>query len=109
MVRLQILEDRRMRWEINKDCIGSRRERHAIGRFVLENTCRMPVSALVQRLSRNQRFSFTPVLVNGHARNVAFYYRKFLIMVTYEDVAEWIKTYIRSHRLYEQERHHYQV
>ena len=109
MVRLQILENRQMRWHHQKEEFGTRRERHKVGRFIMENACRLPVTVLIQRLSRSRSFAFTPILVNGHAKNVAFQYRKFLILMTYEDVAEWIKVFISSRRLYESETHHYYV
>ena len=109
MVRLQILENRQMRWHHEKEDFGTRGERHKVGRFIIENSCCLPVTVLIQRLSRTRSFAFTPILVNGHAKNVAFQYRKFLILMSYEDVAEWIKLFISSKRLYENETHHYYV
>ena len=109
MVRLQILENKQMRWHDRKEYFGNRRERHKVGRFILKNTCRLPVTVHIQRMSRSRNFSFSPILVNGHAKNVAFHYRQFLIVVTFEDVAEWIKVLISSNRLYENEHYHYYV
>ena len=109
MVGLQITENRKMRWEYHKDDFGTREERHSIGRFILRNSCRLPVTVLVQRLSRHRQFSFAPVLVNNIARNVAFQYHQFLIMMTFADVAGWIKEFIISNELYDDDRHHYFV
>ena len=109
MVCLQILENRQMRWHHEKEDFGTRRERHKVDQVEIENSCCLPVTVLIQRLSRTRSFAFTPILVNGHAKNVAFQYRKFLILMSYEDVAEWIKLFISSKRLYENETHHYYV
>ena len=106
MVRLEVLENRKMRWQsgLHKDYFGTRNDRHRLGRFIMKNTCRLPVTVLVEKLWHIFDFSFTPIVLNKHARNVAFHYRCYLIIISFNDVAQWLKLLINSHNLYENER-----
>ena len=102
MVQLDILENHQMVWyNHDKDYYGTRKERHRVGRFILKNTSRLPVTVLIEKLSSVNHFKFTPIVTNGLARNVAFYYRNYLILVCFKDVADWIKELIMSNNLYE--------
>ena len=106
MVRLEIFENRKMRWHcgLHRDYFGTRKDRHELGRFIMKNTCRLPVTVLVEKFTHIFEFSFTPIVLNKHARNVAFHYRCYLIVISFNDVAEWLKVLITSHKLYENER-----
>ena len=106
-MQLDILPGRKMRWLERKENFGSQKERHKLGKFVLQN-CKsnLPVRVWVSKLNKSRKFSFAPVLVNRHARNVVFYYKKFLVCMNLEDTTSWIRTFIIRNRLYEQERFH---
>ena len=109
-MQLEILPGRIMRWRERKENFGSKRERHKLGRFVLKY-CKMnlPVTVWVEKLNKRRKFSFAPVLVNGYARNVLFFQKKFMVCMNFDDTEEWIKSFITNNRLYEEERFHYTV
>ena len=112
MAQLDILPGRRMRWreKSEKDEFGSREERHRLGRFVLRY-CKsyLPVRVWVAKMTKKRRFAFTPVLVNGHAKNVLLCYKKFMVCMNLDHSAYWLQTYITSNKLYEQKRFQYFV
>ena len=112
MAQLDILPGRRMRWreKSEKDEFGSREERHRLGRFVLRY-CKsyLPVRVWVAKMTKKRRFAFTPVLVNGHAKNVLLCYKKFMVCMKLDDCAYWLQSYITINKLYEQKRFQYFV
>ena len=106
-MQIRILPGRRMYWREGKHRFGSREERHKLGKFVLKY-CKphLPVTAWVDKLERKQAFSFAPVLVNGQAKKVVFYYKYFMMCMSIEDTAHWIQSIISSNRLYDLELYH---
>lgn len=109
MVQLQILTNQKMQWSGRKDRMGMRLDRHDLGRFVIRNTNRLPVQVLVSRLDHKRDFAFAPILVNGFLRNIVFTYKKYMLVVSFDDVAAWIKSYVTNNKLFEDERYHYNV
>lgn len=104
MVRLQINENRRALWSGGKDNVGSKRQRHKVARFVVHNTCRLPVEVNISKLREKRDFAFAPVMVNGHAKNVAFLYKRHMVLISFHDVVNWIKLYVTSNKLFERGR-----
>lgn len=107
MVQIQILENKMMKYHGGKEKLGCRGKRHALGRFIRENTNKLPVSVKVTKLHQKRSFSFAPVLVNGISKLVLLTYKKYMVLISYDDVVHWIQTLISSNRLYTYKKYHY--
>ena len=96
-----------MYWMERKSKFGSREERHKLGKFVLKY-CKpyLPVTAWVDKLEKKRKFSFAPVLVNGQAKKVVFYYNYFMVCMNVEDTDHWIQSIISRNRLYDLDLYH---
>ena len=107
MVKLQI-DVRRMHWFGRKNKMGNRLQRHDLGRFMRRYTKRLPVEIWVTRSTTSRReFGFSPILVNGHSKNIVFTYKKFIAVVSFEDVVDTVQSYVMNNNLFSQEIYHY--
>ena len=94
-------------WEKPRHWFGTRSERRALVRYIKEHTASLPITVRVTRIRKSRNYCFKPVLVNGSNRKVMFAHKQFRIAFELEDVIPWIKTYIETNGLFEQEQHHY--
>ena len=109
MVELHLLTPRRVRWLGNRREIGCRHARRRLARFIRHHSSHFPVCALIQKIPSYRSFDFAPALVNNHAKLVVILYKRFMILMPYRNVSMWMKEYIDSNDMYEQERYHYSL
>ena len=102
MVVLNIGEDKKMVWDVKKEEVGSREERHSLGKFVSDNACHLPITVRVEKGGRRRSFSFRPALNFELKKVVIFTYHNFTVTMKYEDVVQWIRIFISSNKMYEQ-------
>ena len=105
-VYLTIKDDRKMKWNVKKDDVGSQRFRHRAATLARVHSEKLPVTVVIRRLPKhlNREFTIRPMLVNGSARNVFIYHKNVMMIMQFEDAAAWIKSFIISGKLYEQPR-----
>ena len=100
---LTITKDGRMHWDENKDKFGTREERHSLGRFIIKQACHLPVSVRVKRRNTTRSFSFKPALVDDTEKVVMLSHRKYTIVMDFADIVKWIRIFITSNKMYEQD------
>ena len=107
MVKLQI-DVGRTHWFGSKSKMGNRIQRHDFYRFMQRQTKHLPVDIWVTRSETNRReFGFSPILVNGHSRNIVFTYKKFIAVVSFENVVDTVQMYVLNNNLFSQEKYFY--
>ena len=100
---LTITKDKRMQWDENKEKVGTRSERHSLGRFVIRQACHLPVTVRVRKSRTSRSFSFTPLLLDNIERLVILTHKKYKIAMDFENVVKWIRIFITSNKMYEQD------
>ena len=100
---LTITKDRRMHWDENKYKVGSRKDRHSLGRFVIAQACHLPVTVGVRLHRQKRSFNIDPVLINDSIKQVVLYHKRYSVCFTFDDVVMWIRIFINSNRMYEQD------
>ena len=100
---LYINKEKRMYWDEKKDLFGSRRERHSLGRFVIKQACHLPVTVQVTRSKKSRSFHFQPALVDDHEKLVLLTHKRYTIAMDFDDIVKWIRIYITSNKMYEQD------
>ena len=107
--KMQLCADGKMNWELPKQNYGSRSERHRLRRFLRDRVARIPLTVRVAMVDRPRSFAFAPAYVNGQYKFVSFRYRRYVILMKYNDVAPWIRVFIHSNRLFENPRFHHAI
>ena len=106
MVELEILSNRTTIWRGRKGFrfalrIG-RQSRHGITSFVIRHTQQLPVTVSVIKLKRTRSNKVYPVTVND-CRKVGLTYKKYFILINFEDILENIQRNIGDESLSPQE------
>ena len=109
VANLTISKDRKMHWDANKEKMGTREERHSLGRFVIDQACHLPITVRVRRKRDKHRFRFQPVLINEVKKKVVLYHKRYAIFTDFDDVVSWIQIFIRSNKMYEQDMFKYYI
>ena len=100
---LTITKDRGMIWNKDRDSYGTQKERHSLGRFIIEKSCHLPVTVEVKHNRRKRPFSFAPCIINDTDRKVILTHRRYKMAINFDDVVKWIRIFITSNKMYEQE------
>ena len=109
MVQLELLSDGKAIWHGRKYKIGNRAERHSLRRFVMNYAKTLPILVLISKLGKHRDFAFAPVLINGQSKNVVFLHKIYIMVMSFDDVVEWIQNYIQQNQLYLREECHYYI
>jgi hypothetical protein len=100
---LTITKDGKMHWDEKRERFGTRAERHSLGRFVIRQACHLPVTVRVRKSSTKRSFSFQPALVDDVEKKVILTHKKYRIAMDFDDIVQWIRIFIMSNKMYEQD------
>ena len=103
---LTITKEKKMIWDKPKHLFGSREERHSLVRFVIKQSCHLPVTVRVRRRRTKKPgglLSFVPALINDTEKVVILTHKRYKLAMDFDDIVKWIRIFITSNKMYEQD------
>ena len=71
-----------------------------------DSSCHLPVTLRVWRRRAKKRgglLSFVPALINDTEKLVILTHKRYKLAMHYEDIVKWIRIFITSNKMYEQD------